>query len=105
MDDLPIGLTHENRENVVVSSQRLEATDKEILTLYNERTRMISHLIKSPPASRKCDLLGRNRLIRELVFVSENKILVKLVNAQWVMLDPNGKVLPLPVELKIINEV
>ena len=66
---------------------------------------MISHLIKSPPATRKCDLLGRNRHIRELVFVSENKILVKLVNAQWVMLDPNGKVLPLPAELKIINEI
>ena len=38
MDDLPFGLTQENRESVVVSSQRLEATDNEIFTLKNERT-------------------------------------------------------------------
>ena len=62
-------------------------------------------MVKPSFATRKCDLLGRKRHINELVFVSANKILVKLVNAQWVMFDPNGKVLPLPAELKIINEV
>ena len=66
---------------------------------------MISLLVKSSPATRKCDLVGRRRHINELVFISANKILVKLENAKWAIFDSNGKVLPLPAELKTINEV
>ena len=73
---------------------------------------MISLVVKSPLATRKCDLIGRKRDIEELVFVSTDKILVKIKTAidkevsrlWWVMLDSNGKVLPLPAKLKIINE-
>ena len=39
------------------------------------------------------------------MFVSANKILAKLGWGAWAMFDPNGKVLPLPAELNIINEV
>ena len=59
---------------------------------------MLSLLVKSAPATRKCDLVGRKREIEELVFVSANKALVKL-GFRWVMFDLNGKVLPIPEEL------
>ena len=78
IDDLHARLTLEKRGDlVVVSSQRLEATDKEIFTLLNQKTQMLSLLVKAPPATRKCDLIGRKTHIDELVFVSANKILVK----------------------------
>ena len=72
---------------------------------------MISLVVKSPLATRKCDLVGRKRDIEELVFVSADKILVKIKTAidkeesrlRWAMLDSNGKVLPLPAELNRIN--
>ena len=42
---------------------------------------MISLVVKSPLATRKCDLVGRKRDIEELVFVSADKILVKIKTA------------------------
>ena len=76
IDALPKDLTIENREQVVVSSQRLDATDKEIYILRNESTQTISLVVKSAPATRKCDLVGRKVDIKELVLISANKIMV-----------------------------
>ena len=47
------------KEDLQVSScQRLDGAEKEILTLRNKSSQMISFAIKSPPASRKCDTAG-----------------------------------------------
>ena len=78
MDGLSKDLTHENREQAVVSSQRLETTDKQVYILSNESTQTITLLVKSAPATRRLDLAGRRMDIKELGFVSKNKMLVKI---------------------------